>query len=183
MLGSTGTEKLVLISLQFLHKPRSTMLRLNLRRRRLIRAIRKHTRSMILRSPLPDWCEALEWYVSVIYSLWICFTHVYTLFEIAPRLVLVSEGPHAGKSVARKVARHLVYRPNEEALGTAAALRDYLDQGPGTVLLDELDYLDADARRQILRLWNLGHERGAKTSLMEKGKRKLVSIHAPILHR
>jgi hypothetical protein len=123
----------------------------------------------------------MEWYVSVIYSLWICFTHVYTQFEIAPRLALVSEVPDAGKSVARKVARHFVYRPNEEALGTAAALRDYLHQGPGTMLLDELDYLDADARRQLLKLWNLGHERGAKISLMVNGKRELVSIHAPIL--
>jgi len=123
----------------------------------------------------------MEWYVSVIYSLWIVFTHVYTQFEIAPRLAMVSEGPDAGKSTARKVARHLVRRPNDEALGTVAAIREYLDQGPGTVLLDELDYLDADARRQMLRLWNLGHERGAKISLMIGGKRKLVSIHAPIL--
>jgi hypothetical protein len=123
----------------------------------------------------------MEWHVAVIYSLWLVFTHVYLQFEIAPRLVMVSEGPDAGKSTARKVASHLVYRPNEEALGTAAAIRDYLDHGPGTILLDELDYLDADARRQLLKLWNLGHERGAKISLMVKGRRKLVSIHAPIL--
>jgi hypothetical protein len=32
-----------------------------------------------------------------------------------------------------------------------------------------------------MKLWNLGHERGAKISLMVKGRRKLVSIHAPIL--
>jgi hypothetical protein len=124
---------------------------------------------------------SMDWHVHVIYALWIVFTHVYPQFEIAPRLLMVSEGPHAGKSVARKVARHLVRRPNTEAIGTAAALRDFLDEGPGTLLLDELDYLDADARRQLLRLWNLGHERGAKISLMVKGRRKLVDIHAPIL--
>src|SRR5262249_49747344 len=123
----------------------------------------------------------MEWYIQVIYSLWIVFTHVYLQFEIAPRLVMVSEGPDSGKSTARKVASHLVWRPNKEALGTAAAIREYLDEGPGTILLDELDYLDADARRQLLKLWNLGHERGAKISLMVKGRRKLVSIHAPIL--
>jgi hypothetical protein len=123
----------------------------------------------------------MEWYVHVIYSLWIVFTHVYPQFEIAPRLVMVSDEPDAGKSTARRVASRLVYRPNEEAFGTAAAIRDYLDQGPGTVLLDELDYLDADARRQLLMLWNLGHLRGEKRSLMVKGRRKLVSLHAPIL--
>jgi hypothetical protein len=43
---------------------------------------------------------AMEWYVAVIYSLWIVFTHVYARFEIAPRLVMVSEGPDSGKSMA-----------------------------------------------------------------------------------
>jgi hypothetical protein len=124
---------------------------------------------------------SMKWYISVIYSLWIVFTHVYIKFEIAPRLVMVSEEPDSGKSTARKVASHLVYRPNEEAFGTAAAIREYINQGPGTILLDELDYLDKDARRELLKLWNLGHERGAKVSLMVKGRRKLVDIHAPIL--
>jgi hypothetical protein len=124
---------------------------------------------------------SMKWYISVIYSLWIVFTHVYTKFEIAPRLLMTSEGPHSGKSIARKVASHLVYRPNEEAFGTAAAIREYIAQGPGTLLLDELDYLDEDARRELLKLWNLGHERGAKVSLMVRGRRKLVDIHAPIL--
>jgi hypothetical protein len=36
---------------------------------------------------------AMDWHVSVIYSLWICFTHVYERFEIAPRLLMTSEGP------------------------------------------------------------------------------------------
>jgi hypothetical protein len=123
----------------------------------------------------------MDWHVHVIFALWIVFTHVYTRYEIAPRLVMVSEGPESGKTIARKVASRLVYRPNAEAFGTAAAIREYLDEGPGTILLDELDYLDADARRQLLLLWNLGHERGAKRSLVVKGRRKLVDIHAPML--
>jgi hypothetical protein len=120
-------------------------------------------------------------HVAVIYALWIVFTHVYTRFEIAPRLRMWSEEPDSGKSVARKVARHLVLRPNEEALGTAAALRDYIADGPGTLVLDELDYSEPDALRSILKIWNLGHERGAKISLKVDGRRKLFDIHAPIL--
>src|SRR5262245_51712782 len=69
---------------------------------------------------------AMDWHVHVIYAAWIVFTHVYTQFEIAPRIRMASEVPDAGKSTARKVARHLVLRPNEEALGTPAAIRDYL---------------------------------------------------------
>jgi hypothetical protein len=118
---------------------------------------------------------------AVIYALWIVFTHVYTRFEIAPRLRMWSEEPDSGKSIARKVARHLVLRPNAEALGSAAALRDYIAEGPGTVLLDELDYAEPDAPRNILKIWNLGHERGAKISLKVEGRRKLFDIHAPIL--
>jgi Protein of unknown function (DUF3631) len=117
----------------------------------------------------------------VIFALWICLTHVYMQLGIAPRVALVSEDPDSGKSIARKTAHHLVARPNMEALGTAAAIRDFLDEGPGTVMLDELDQVDANARRALQRMWNLGHERGASISLMVGGKRKVVNIFAPML--
>jgi Protein of unknown function (DUF3631) len=123
----------------------------------------------------------MQWHASVIYALWICFTHVYTRFEIAPRIALTSEEPDAGKSTARKIASHLVFRPNEESLGTAASIRDFLDQGPGTVLLDEVDHLDPEARLRLRRIFNLGHEHGAKISLQDKGRRRLFNIYAPML--
>jgi hypothetical protein len=74
-----------------------------------------------------------------------------------------------------------VFRPNEEALGTRAAITSFLDEGPGTVLLDELDHVDADARRGLQRIWNIGYQRGAKISLQIKGRRKLIDIYAPAL--
>jgi hypothetical protein len=119
-------------------------------------------------------------YMHIIYSDWICLTHVYERYEVAPRLLLSSKKPFTGKSTARKVASHLVYRPNEEAFGTVAALRDFLGEGYGTLLLDELDYNDADTQRELRRIWNHGHERDAKISLKVGGKRKLVDIFAPI---
>jgi hypothetical protein len=64
---------------------------------------------------------------ATILALWICFTHVYQRFRIAPRGALTSEGPDSGKSTALEVARRLVFRPNPEALGTAAAIVDFLD--------------------------------------------------------
>jgi hypothetical protein len=120
-------------------------------------------------------------HLSTILTLWICFTHVYTQFEIAPRVALVSENPNVGKSTALKVSRQLVFRPNQERSGTGAAIADFLSQGPGTVLLDELDTVDADGRRRLLQIWNLGHERGASTSLMRGGRRTLLPLHAPML--
>jgi len=97
------------------------MLRPSPRRRRPIpataRPTRLRTRSFTpvgLVQGIVEKYLTMEWYVSVIYSLWIVFTHVYTLFEIAPRLVMVSEGPYSGKSTARKVARHLCTDPTRK---------------------------------------------------------------------
>jgi hypothetical protein len=123
----------------------------------------------------------MDEHTALIFSLWICFTHVYTRFNIAPRIALISEDPDSGKTTALEIARRLVFRPNPETLGTGAAITDFLDQGPGTVLLDELDQVDADARRKLQLMWNIGHKRGAKISLQLKGRRKLISIYAPML--
>jgi len=120
-------------------------------------------------------------HLACILALWICFTHVYTRFRIAPRVALISDMPESGKSTALDVARHLVLRPNPEALGTGAAIEEFLDQGPGTILLDELDHVDAEARKRLQRIWNLGHKRGETLSLKVGGRRKLIKIHAPML--
>jgi Protein of unknown function (DUF3631) len=124
---------------------------------------------------------AMSSHALIIFALWICLTHVYMQLGIAPRVALVSENPDSGKSIAGKIARHLVARPNMESLGTGAAIRDFLEEGPGTILLDELDQVDSDARRAHQRIWNLGHERGGSISLMVAGKRKVVNIFAPML--
>ena len=78
----------------------------------------------------------------IIFALWICFTHVYEQFAIAPRLALVSDEPDSGKTTAKNVAKRLARRPNPESFGTASALSEFIDQGPCTILLDELDQVD-----------------------------------------
>jgi Protein of unknown function (DUF3631) len=119
-------------------------------------------------------------HVRVIFVLAIIFTHVYLRFAIAPRFALVSEGPDSGKTTALDIARHLVFRPNPESLGTGAAIGEFLDQGPGTVLQDELDQIDSEGRRRLQLIWNLGHRRGAQYAMVIRGKRKLISLHAPM---
>ena len=47
-------------------------------------------------------------------------------------------------------------------------------------MLDEVDYADTDARRTLLLIWNLGYL-PAKRSLVIRGKRKLVNLHAPMM--
>ena len=121
-------------------------------------------------------------HVHVIYTLFIVATHVYRQFDIAARLALVSERPDSGKSEALKVAKTLMLRPNPEALSTGAAIIDFIVEGPGTIGLDELDLVDAEARQRILMLWNLGHDRAlAKRGLKVDGKRKVVDFYAPMM--
>ena len=120
-------------------------------------------------------------HLRVIFSLWIVFTHVYQRFAIAPRVALISEEPDSGKTTAMDVARHLVFRPNPEALATGAAIANFLDQGPCTVMLDEIDQVDPEGRRHLQLIWNLGHKRGAQYAMVIGGRRNLISLHAPML--
>jgi Protein of unknown function (DUF3631) len=121
-------------------------------------------------------------HVRVIYSLAICLTHVYTKFSIAPRIAVVSRKAQSGKSVALEVAGRLVHRPNEEAMGTGAAIEDHFALGPGTLMLDEAQYIDADARRRLQRIWNQGHvdDRGSKFSKMVAGRKRTISFFAMV---
>jgi hypothetical protein len=123
----------------------------------------------------------MEPHVRIIYSLYIVATHVHQQFRIIPRLALVSELPDSGKSEALDVAKCLVLRPNPDVLSTAAAIIDFIDEGPGTIGLDELDLIDSEAQQAILLLWNLGHKRGKTRGLMVKGKRKRVKLSAPMI--
>jgi Protein of unknown function (DUF3631) len=79
------------------------------------------------------------------------------------------------------VLKHLVYRPNREVLGTPAVLERFLARGPCTILLDELDHIRGEARERLLRIWNIGHERGAEISFMEGGREKYLNVYAPML--
>jgi Protein of unknown function (DUF3631) len=122
-------------------------------------------------------------HVRVIYSLMLPFTHVYPQFAIAPRLALASKKPNSGKSTALEIARRLVFRPNEEAVGTGAAIEDHFVGGPCTLLVDEVEHVDAEARKRLQRIWNVGHKSGpgSKISKMVAGKKQLISLHAPVI--
>jgi hypothetical protein len=122
-------------------------------------------------------------HVRVIYSLWVCFTHVYTRFSIAMRVALASKKPNCGKSTGLEIARYLVFRPNEEAVGTGAAIEDHFSRGPCTLLLHEVEHADAEAKKRLQRIWNVGHKKGpsSKISKMVAGKKQTISLYAPVL--
>ena len=74
-----------------------------------------------------------------------------------------------------------MFRANSETFATEAAIRDHLSQGPCSIALDEGDLLDTTARRVLLLLWNLGHLKGARHSLMSGGRRKSTDLFAPMI--
>jgi hypothetical protein len=117
----------------------------------------------------------------IIYVLWIVATHVYVQFRIAPRVLLASEEPDSGKTTALELARSLIFRANEETFATDAALRDDLDQGAGSIALDEGDLYEPASLRALLRLWNIGHVQGASHTMMVGGQRKTVNVFAPMI--
>ena len=51
----------------------------------------------------------------------------------------------------------------------------------GCEVLSRLSSGDVDARRRLQQIWNMGHKRGAQISLQLKGRRKLISLYAPML--
>ena len=120
-------------------------------------------------------------HVSVICSLWTCFTWIYERFLIVPRMALTSEWPESGKTTLKNSIARLARRPNREVLGTGPALVRFLNQGPCTVTLDELDFHTSEAKRYLQLLWNLGHERDAEISLLIGGKPTFFKLGAPML--
>ena len=67
-----------------------------------------------------------------------------------------------------------------------AAIRDHLgqtlsaDSASCSIVLDEVDLLESAARRALLLLWNLGHLKGPKHSLMAGGHKKPTNLFAPM---
>jgi len=87
-------------------------------------------------------------HLAIILALWICFTYVYPRFRIAPRVALISER-------TRKRQEHSAGSCTTSCIpaepGDSRHRRGdcrLLSEGPCTILLDELDQVDAAARRR-----------------------------------
>jgi hypothetical protein len=57
-----------------------------------------------------------------------------------------------------------MFRANEETIANAAAIRDYLNEGPGSIAVDETDLYDRESRRAFLLLWNADTRAARKVS-------------------
>ena len=98
---------------------------------------------------------------ATICALWITHTYLLDHLELTPRLQINSPAKQCGKSTLLDVLDCLVYRPQQAAHATVAALFRLLDKWRPTLLLDEGDTFIAGDNEEMRGLVNSGcHRRG-----------------------
>lgn len=103
-------------------------------------------------------------YVAV--TLWVVLTHLLSLFDYAPRLVIRSAEKRSGKSRLLEVIDALVYAPLRAVNATVAYIfRSLTDDPPPTLLFDECDTIFgsrkvAENNEELRGLLNAGFQRG-----------------------
>jgi hypothetical protein len=133
--------------------------------------------------------RVVEWYVwltpaqRVAVTLWILHTHVYDRFQVTPRLAVTSPVPACGKTVLVELIEALVPKPEKSDTITAAAIYHIIDEKHPTVLLDEGDNIGLTlAPNGIYRaVLNSGHRRGGCRTILDRGRLRRFSTHAPLL--
>jgi hypothetical protein len=115
-------------------------------------------------------------------SLWSLHSHVYEQFMHTPRLVLRSPAPGCGKTTLLLILEKLTARGKKYDSITTAALLRRIDRTHLTALLDEAHNLGVELQSNgnLRALFNSGHGKGGKRSLMERGEDRDYSTFAPL---
>ncbi|QFU94087.1 DUF3631 domain-containing protein [Amycolatopsis sp. YIM 10] len=98
-------------------------------------------------------------------ALWYAHTHAADHFYVTPRLILSSVEPGSGKTRVLEVAQFLVRSPEMTMSATAAALFRMVNDGPITILFDEVDAIfnpkNGGNTEDLRALLNAGYKRSA----------------------
>ncbi|MEV5296719.1 DUF3631 domain-containing protein [Amycolatopsis methanolica] len=98
-------------------------------------------------------------------ALWYAHTHAADHFYVTPRLILSSVEPGSGKTRVLEVAQFLVKAPEMTFSATTAALFRMVNDGPITILFDEVDTIfgskNGGNNEDLRGLLNAGYKRGA----------------------
>jgi hypothetical protein len=112
-------------------------------------------------------------------ALWTLHTHIFSRFMCTPRLTFVSPAPDCGKTTAMSILERLAFKADKNDSATPASLYWLLDQGPRTLLLDEMD--NAESRNaELRRVLNSGHRRGGGVRRYIGGRSKRFSTFTPV---
>jgi len=98
-------------------------------------------------------------------ALWYAHTHAADHFYVTPRLILSSVEPGSGKTRVLEVAQFLVRAPEMTISATTAALFRMVNEGPITILFDEVDTIfnpkNGGNTEDLRGLLNAGYKRSA----------------------
>jgi hypothetical protein len=123
---------------------------------------------------LPQWIEIFENLFTILTSFicfqseeepivitnWIVFTYLAPYFSYAPYLHIYSATPRCGKSKTLEVIEHLVHKPlNTANISDSALFRSLDEEGGTTLILDEIDKLDKQARSEQIAIMNSGYSK------------------------
>lgn len=109
---------------------------------------------------IEEWCATLL-------ALWIMCTHIYTLFDSFPYILLHAE-KGSGKSRVLKLAAQLTSMGQYWVSPRVAPLFRSVEALHPTLLLDELEFLNDEEQAELVNLLNAGYERGAVVPRMNK---------------
>jgi hypothetical protein len=99
--------------------------------------------------------------VATILALWVMGTYCYCLFNYFGYLWFTSLGPSHGKSLVEKLISMLSFNATQPiTVPTPASLFRETDVNRGTLVLDEIENLDAEKKGDVIAILNAGFERG-----------------------
>ena len=105
----------------------------------------------------------------IVITNWIASTYLAPYFSYAPYLHIYSATPRCGKSRSLEVIECLVHNPlNTANISDSALFRSLDEEGGITLILDEIDKLDKQAKSEQIGILNSGYsKRGAKVTRSE----------------
>jgi hypothetical protein len=112
-------------------------------------------------------------------ALWVLHTHVFDHFVCTPRLTFVSPAPDCGKTTALALLERLAFMADKSDSATPASLYWLLQQGPRTLLLDEMDNAELAHNAELRRFINSGHRQGGAMRRYIGGRVRRFSTFAP----
>jgi Protein of unknown function (DUF3631) len=101
---------------------------------------------------------------ATICTLWIAHTYLLDHLDLTPRLQINSPAKQCGKSTLLDVLDCLVYRPQQAAHATVAALFRLIDKWRPTLLIDEGDTFITGEDEELRGVLNSGHLRRGTVS-------------------
>ena len=102
--------------------------------------------------------------------LWIFFTYLLDVVDVAPRLLMTSPTKACGKTRCLILLRAMVRRAVSGSSITPAALFRLIETHAPTLLLDELDNLGLNEKGDLLAVLNSGHTRGTASAIRTVGE-------------